>query len=234
MNSGNTDVREISEAIQLNVTNVERMIQQFIEHSMNDIVKDKKMNESLEIVNQKNDINEKRACYESYYDKFNETRRQLEEEKKSVDSIYQLIDVVISKLKEFIVTKTLISNAYDVNINNIGIIMNKIVYELKLLHYPDTKEMEIKVLNNQIIDPKLNIITECIKLYSNDAKLNRCNEFVKRNIDKLEEWSGSEYDRVLYDSDYDDKERFHFKFKISNQNKLFFIVIDEDNNVFGH
>ena len=60
------------------------------------------------------------------------------------------------------------------------------------------------------------------------------NSFVKNNITTLEDWSGLKYKQVLYDSDVDGKSSEIFKNKIINHSHLYFIVIDSDENVFGH
>ena len=39
---------------------------------------------------------------------------------------------------------------------------------------------------------------------------------------------------VLYDSDIDGKDSSIFRNKIMNHNQLYFIIIDSNNNVFGH
>ena len=50
----------------------------------------------------------------------------------------------------------------------------------------------------------------------------------------MEDWSGLKYKQVLYDSDVDGKSSEIFKNKIINHSHLYFIVIDSDENVFGH
>ena len=65
-------------------------------------------------------------------------------------------------------------------------------------------------------------------------KLNDPYKFVVANIAKLEEWSGKKYDLRLYDSDRDEKDYNEFNSEILYQTNLYFIVIDSENNVFGH
>jgi hypothetical protein len=59
-------------------------------------------------------------------------------------------------------------------------------------------------------------------------------KYVVNNIPILEEWSGLEYHQILYDSDVDGKQSSTFKDKILNHQHLYFIVIDSNDNVFGH
>ena len=42
------------------------------------------------------------------------------------------------------------------------------------------------------------------------------------------------YSEVLYDSDNDGKESSVFREKVMKHSQLHFIVVDSDNNVFGH
>ena len=58
--------------------------------------------------------------------------------------------------------------------------------------------------------------------------------FIKNNIPKLEDWSGLKFKEVLYDSEVDGKSDEIFRDKIINHSHLYFIVIDSDENVFGH
>ena len=53
-------------------------------------------------------------------------------------------------------------------------------------------------------------------------------------MNKLEEWSGKKYSSVLYDSGVDGRESSIFREKVKNHNQLYFIVIDSNDNVFGH
>ena len=54
------------------------------------------------------------------------------------------------------------------------------------------------------------------------------------NLKTLETWSGKKYSEVLYDSDIDGKDSSIFRNKIMNHNQLYFIIIDSNDNVFGH
>ena len=60
------------------------------------------------------------------------------------------------------------------------------------------------------------------------------NEHITNNIQILETWSGHQVNNVLYDSDIDGKDSQIFRNKILNHQHLYFIVIDNQNNVFGH
>ena len=65
-------------------------------------------------------------------------------------------------------------------------------------------------------------------------KINTPYEYIERHIHDLEAWSGLNYDKVLYDSDNDDKSTAFFSNTITSHQHLYFIVIDSNNNVFGH
>ena len=58
--------------------------------------------------------------------------------------------------------------------------------------------------------------------------------YVINNLKTLETWSGKKYSEVLYDSDIDGKDSSIFRNKIMNHNQLYFIIIDSNDNVFGH
>ena len=101
--------------------------------------------------------------------------------------------------------------------------------------------MEIQHLYS-IVDEKKQGMYQYIYWYHPDKELEE-NEIIKsinaykyvvNNISQLEEWSGLKDSTVLYDSDIDGKESSIFRKKIMKQSKLYFIVIDSNDNVFGH
>ena len=53
-------------------------------------------------------------------------------------------------------------------------------------------------------------------------------------MDVLKEWSGMEYNTVLFDSDTDGDDYKLFHSKILKHSHLYFIVIDTEGNIFGH
>ena len=58
--------------------------------------------------------------------------------------------------------------------------------------------------------------------------------YVVNNITTLEEWSGLKYHKTLYDSEINGKSSKVFEKKILNHSNYYFIVVDSNNNVFGH
>ena len=73
------------------------------------------------------------------------------------------------------------------------------------------------------------------ELQNNESiKLGDPYKYVEHNISKLEEWCGYQMNSVLYDSERDGKDGSTFRQKILHHDKLYFIVIDSENNVFGH
>ena len=52
-------------------------------------------------------------------------------------------------------------------------------------------------------------------------------------MDKLEGWIENECVAVLFDSDIDGKNSLILSSRIKNKSKLYFIVVDSNNNVFG-
>jgi len=65
-------------------------------------------------------------------------------------------------------------------------------------------------------------------------RLSQFNEYIIKNINKLEEWSGFKYKEVLYDSNEYDKSNEIIINKTINHSYLYFIIIDSDNNIFNH
>ena len=53
-------------------------------------------------------------------------------------------------------------------------------------------------------------------------------------MNKLELWCGSKYGSVLYDSEVDGKKPEIFRKKVMGHKQLYFLVVDDKENVFGH
>ena len=79
-----------------------------------------------------------------------------------------------------------------------------------------------------------NMLLENNKGKSSKYLIDINNEYIEENIEILEEWSERQVDNILYDSDRDGKDSQTFRNKIMNHQHLYFIIIDSDNNVFGH
>ena len=73
---------------------------------------------------------------------------------------------------------------------------------------------------------------QCHKSYNDVIKLIHPYKYVVNNIKMLEEWCGHQYNTVLYDSDVDSSNSFVEK--VEGHEHLYFIVIDDENDVFGH
>ena len=101
----------------------------------------------------------------------------------------------------------------------------------------DEKNSSFTTSFNEWSEPKSE--HSCINELSNnnmskEYRFNKLNMYVSLNIETLEEWSGKKYSSVLYDSDIDGKDTSTFRDKIMNQSQLYFIVVDSENDVFGH
>ena len=93
----------------------------------------------------------------------------------------------------------------------------------------------IKALQNQIDEIcQIPMISEEKKKKELIQKDEMYNIYINRNIPILEKWCGYKFNKVLYDSNFEDKDMYKFQIKISGHEKLYFIVFDENNNIFGH
>ena len=67
-----------------------------------------------------------------------------------------------------------------------------------------------------------------------DIYINKVHPDVILNMNVLEEWSGKKYSQVVFDSSVDKFDGKTLKTKVVNKDHLYFIVVDDKNNVFGH
>ena len=68
---------------------------------------------------------------------------------------------------------------------------------------------------------------------SNETLLSKYPNITK-NIPKLEEWCGSKLKSVIYNSDFDGLNPQTFLEKVLYHSKIYFLIIDDKNNIFGH
>ena len=191
--------------------------------SFMDIVKEQKLDNFKLDEDAEEDMTGKqvKAYYEGKIDKYDEKVHACEYEKKQLESFFQCADNTRKQLEEILASRESINGAYDVNINNIKIVINAIIDYVNPLRRKEGPMEKLPLLFNEHANPV-------------DARLQKVNKYVFNNMNKLEEWSGKKYSSVLYDSDIDGKDSSIFRNKILNHNQLCFIAIDSNDNVFGH
>ena len=122
---------------------------------------------------------------------------------------------------------------------------------MKIQHFYRSSDKKNKLMNMKFYiywyndkeakqQPQLNEIFKYeIRMENNKGKkmissIDIDNECIQDNVGLLEEWSGLQVNTVLYDSQRDGKGSSTFRHKILNHQHLYFIAIDDKDNVFGH
>ena len=100
------------------------------------------------------------------------------------------------------------------------------------IYWYNDKEAEEKAQPNELFKYKIRM--ENNKGISHKYLIDIDNEYIQDNVELLEEWSELNFDSVLYDSNRDGKKSKDFRSKILGHEHLYFIVVDSNNNVFGH
>jgi len=213
------------------------------EQSEGDVVKKLEINKQIEMTNEMKNMKyeELKGCLEKKYDKLNFIQANKENENKERDECFKTINKgieIINQLKQMTENIHDIKEYDSINMNNINIMINKIV-DMMIDNENQEHKQRIKEINklkkqtttNEIIDIKEGLENKKIT-----KKLNNRgnNEYIYNNLKTLETWSGHQVNTVLYDSDIDGKDSSIFRNKIMNHNQLYFIIIDSNNNVFGH
>ena len=235
-------VETIIQSIQDGIEKITDGAVQLREASFKDIVKEEKLDEKYLIDDDAEDKMSKsdiRTHYQGEYDKYEEKICNLENDKKQLDTCFQRVENTMKQMEEILNSRDSIKNAFDININNIKIVMNTVIENISKYTRRDDKSMKKLSLHTQKhIDPKskqtivINKVSP--KIASTADRLKASNKYVIDNIPSLESWSGKKYSSVLYDSEIDSKRSSVFRKKIMKHSQLYFIVVDSDNNVFGH
>ena len=206
------------------------------EQSEGDIVKKLELNKQTEMTNEMKNMKyeELKQYLEKKYDKLNEIQINKENENKERNECLKSIN----QLKEITENMNDIKEYDSMNMNNINIMINKIVDMMIDNENKEHKQRieEINKLKKQTITNEIIDIKEGLENKKISKKLNNRgnNEYVYKHIKTLEEWSGQQVNNVLYDSDIDGKGSEIFRDKILNHNHLYFIVIDSNGNMFRY
>ncbi len=186
---------------------------------------------------------QKREWYENKYKKIQREFlecEQLREKKKDCFKCLKELDIEIQKM---IGKLDIMLKADKTNINDHLLILNIICNEMKNDGLRDEGLARIKVNCNQHKFKKNVMMQQPVAKaveQSNPIKptvnqrLSRCDKYVVNNIPILEKWCGLKFKEVLYDSEIDGKSSSIFRNKTMNHSHLYFIVIDSNDNVFGH
>ena len=125
---------------------------------------------------------------------------------------------------------------HEINNNSI-ISLKDIKQEINYISSEDEHINELidnKIINKVDKNEILNVIEERKQHLKQLLGSLYNNKYITNNINKLEEWSKLKFNQIVYDSDIDGKSNEIFRNKIINHSHLYFIVIDDKNNVFGY
>ena len=219
-------------------TNIEHL-QEVLKNSMTTLKKkskEGKFEESLahvdEIMN-----NNKLMEYSKVKELVKEGNELLQMKQKEEENKQKKNDL-FSSLEAIMKCRNDINSYYDVELESYSKTITYLGLKLHEMKYGDwekyiltTKESNRKDIIKELRTSKLNLIKQRLgKEVTSSIK----DDVVCNNLDKLEEWSGCEYNKVLYNSDIDDKTNTVLLNRIKNHNHLYFIVTDTNNNTFGH
>ena len=216
------------------------------EQSEGDVVKKYELEKQIEMTNEMKNMKyeEMKAYLEKKYDQMNEIQMKKENENKERNKCFESINQgleVINQLKSITENMKNIEEYDNINMNNFNIIMNKVVdmmvnneNKLRDERITEINKLRKQTTTNELVEVQEGMTTKAKKKTTN--KLNNVinNEYITNNLETLETWSGHKVNTVIYDSDVDSKNCQTFRNKILNHQHLYFIVIDSNDNVFGH
>ena len=216
------------------------------EQSEGDVVKKYELDKQVEMTDEMKNMEyeELKAYLEKKYDQMNEIQVNKEIENKERNKCFESINKGIEamdKLKSMTENINDIEEYDSINMNNVNIMINRIV-DMMIDNEKKECQQRIEEINklrkptttNEVIEIKKGNVTKAYKMTSKKLNNRGNNEYIYNNIETLETWSGHQVNNVLYDSEKDDKDGTIFANKILKHQHLYFIVIDSDDNVFGH
>ena len=125
MTSAETTIKRIQDAMNI----IREGINQLEQTSFTDIVREEHLeNYKLDEGEEDNmTIKQAREHYKGVYDDYDKKVNELENEKKELEALFQRVEDTKKQLEEILKIKESMNRAYDVNINNVKIVMNDIV-----------------------------------------------------------------------------------------------------------
>lgn len=165
--------------------------------------------------------------------------RKREENKKEIKESISVIEKEIKKIKDAEIKFEEEKNLWDAKRVDYFLYQRKFPkdyqehYNKLIESQKDENKKRREVMKSLGINERIFIEVKENQKKANEILLSKYQNIVK-NLPKMEEWSQSVFKSVLYNSEVDDNSPKAFLERVLYHNNLYFIVIDDKNNVFGH
>ena len=154
-------------------------------------------------------VNNKKEIINTYKNKLN-----------IISDLTSIVDDLNRINSDMNITESALDKAIEMNTNNLKVILNQLSEKIEYYSKDNASDLKKDVKADRVISLK-------------DIEQNYT-ELIYSKIIYFREWSGQKFNSILYDSNVDDNNTETFRNKIMNHQHLYFIVIDENNSIFGH
>ena len=249
---------EVIESFIKQLPKLNEVMRHLKERSEVDVLEKYDLEKHIEMTDETMNMNhdELNEYLEKKYDQLNEIQLKEENENKQRNRCFDKINEGVKIIKTLIELSENINEMKDydsINMNNVNLLMNRIVdrmydnenkqheekiNEMNKLIADENKQHEEKIneinkLRKPVTTNEIEHIRDILKLKS-EARKKAMPEAITKQMDTLEQWCGKKYSQVIYNSDVDGKDSSAFRNKILNHKQLYFFVIDDNDNIFGH
>ena len=150
-----TSVKTTIKNIQMRMNGINEGIEQLKQTTFTDIVRVEYL-ENFKLDGNEEDnmtVKQAREHYKRVYDDYDKKVNELENEKKELEALFQRVEDTKKQLEEILKIKESMNRAYDVNINNVKIVMNDIVGCVNRYSSVNDKKERLPVQPNYHINP---------------------------------------------------------------------------------
>ena len=151
-----TSVETTIQSIQEGMKKISDGINQLKQECFKDLVKEGQLDNFKldEDAEEEMNVRQVKEYYEGKIDKYDEKVHACEYEKKQLETFFQHADNTRKQLEEILASRESINGAYDVNINNIKIVINAIIDYVNPLRRKEGPMEKLPLLFNEHADPK--------------------------------------------------------------------------------
>ena len=195
-----SSVEEAIQCIEEGMKKISIGLQQLKQASFKDIVKEKQLENFVLDEEKADDMNRReiREHYEGTFDKYEEIVLRLENEKKQLNKFFQNAENTKKQLEVTLNTKNSIIDAFDININNIKIVMNDVIDNINPYASKADKKEKLPVQPNEHVDPNLYVPKRQQKPehQPTEEELNQLGDDIYDYIDSLGKYDEEETGKI--------------------------------------
>ena len=167
----------------------------FDQSAKNHYIQEEQLETSYQLTNEQRDkmtTEEVEKHFKEYYEKVKEIRERSQQEQIRTIKLFKYINELYSNLTNLKELQVYYTNCTFINVNNSGVVMNRIAKELVSLNVPDAEKMKVEVEPNEVMTASISQLIQCLERHlipntENDIESVGNDDFSKANDESSKE-----------------------------------------------